>query len=80
MKGYVRRKGDRWYAVTYEGVDPAPGNERRTASTEAPKRHPRLATLPGSRGSGRKSDRGPDLILDDVLQESPSEATVTVPE
>lgn len=30
MKGYVRRKGDRWYAVIYEGVDPATGKERRS--------------------------------------------------
>lgn len=22
MKGYVARKGDRWYAVIYEGLDP----------------------------------------------------------
>jgi hypothetical protein len=30
MKGYVRRKGDRWYAVIYEGVDPTAGKERRS--------------------------------------------------
>lgn len=29
MKGYVARKGNRWYAVIYEGVDPATGRERR---------------------------------------------------
>ena len=29
MKGYVARKGNRWYAVVYEGVDPATGRERR---------------------------------------------------
>lgn len=29
MKGHMRRKGDRWYAVIYEGVDPATGKERR---------------------------------------------------
>jgi integrase len=30
MKGYVTRKGDRWYAVIYEGTDPVTGRERRS--------------------------------------------------
>ena len=30
MKGYVTQKGDRWYAVIYEGVDPVTGRERRS--------------------------------------------------
>ena len=30
MKGYVARKGDRWYAVIYEGTDPITGRERRS--------------------------------------------------
>ena len=30
MKGYVTSKGDRWYAVIYEGLDPVTGKERRT--------------------------------------------------
>ncbi|MFN6120866.1 MAG: tyrosine recombinase XerC, partial [Actinomycetes bacterium] len=29
MKGYVARKGDRYYAVIYEGTDPITGRERR---------------------------------------------------
>ncbi len=29
MKGYVAKKGNRWYAVVYEGVDPVTGRERR---------------------------------------------------
>ena len=29
MKGYVVRKGARWYIVIYEGVDPLTGRERR---------------------------------------------------
>ena len=29
MKGHVTRKGDVWYAVIYEGVDPVTGKERR---------------------------------------------------
>ena len=30
MRGYVARKGDRWYAVIYEGLDPVTGRERRS--------------------------------------------------
>ena len=30
MKGYVSRKGNRWYAVIYEGIDPVTGRERRS--------------------------------------------------
>lgn len=30
MRGYVSRKGDRWYAVVYEGLDPVTGKERRS--------------------------------------------------
>ncbi len=30
MKGYVARKGNRWYAVVYEGTDPVTGRERRS--------------------------------------------------
>ena len=30
MKGYVARKGSRWYAVIYEGIDPITGRERRS--------------------------------------------------
>jgi integrase len=29
MKGHVARKGNRWYAVIYEGTDPVTGKERR---------------------------------------------------
>lgn len=29
MKVYVAQKGNRWYAVVYEGLDPATGRERR---------------------------------------------------
>ena len=30
MRGYVARKGDRWYAVIYEGLDPVTGREQRS--------------------------------------------------
>jgi hypothetical protein len=29
MQGYVARKGHRYYAVIYEGIDPLTGRERR---------------------------------------------------
>ena len=29
MKGYVTQKGDRWYVVIYDGLDPVTGRERR---------------------------------------------------
>ena len=29
VKGYVARKGDRYYAIIYEGIDPITGRERR---------------------------------------------------
>jgi hypothetical protein len=29
MNGYVARKGNRWYAVIYEGLDPVTGREIR---------------------------------------------------
>jgi hypothetical protein len=29
MEGYVGRKGERWYAVIYQGLDPVTGKERR---------------------------------------------------
>lgn len=30
MKGYVARKGNRWYAVISDGLDPVTGRERRS--------------------------------------------------
>src|SRR5438046_539358 len=33
MKGYVAQKGNRWYAVIYDGLDPVTGQERRRASS-----------------------------------------------
>jgi hypothetical protein len=30
MRGYVTQKGNRWYAVIYEGLDPITGRERRS--------------------------------------------------
>lgn len=66
MKGYVRRKGDRWYAVIYEGVDPATGKERRSwhaAGTDRAdaERARSEADGPGERspGSGAATSIGP---------------------
>lgn len=50
MAGHVARKGDRWYAVVYEGTDPQTGRERRrwhpagTDRTAAEELAERLAT------------------------------------
>lgn len=30
MQGYAARKGNRWYAVTYHGLDPVTGREQRS--------------------------------------------------
>ncbi|MEO6629274.1 MAG: hypothetical protein ABIP03_11980 [Aquihabitans sp.] len=30
MKGHIKKRGDRYYAVIYEGLDPVTGKERRT--------------------------------------------------
>jgi hypothetical protein len=29
MHGYVAKKGNRWYAVIYDGINPATGKEQR---------------------------------------------------
>lgn len=60
MKGYVARKGDRWYAVIYEGLDPVTGKERRrwhpagTCRTDAERLAANLAaSLNGRNDNGR---------------------------
>lgn len=61
MNGYVARKGDRWYAVVYEGVDPETGKERRrwvpagADRAEAEDLARRLGTEEEQRRSGRRS-------------------------
>ena len=57
MNGYVRRKGDRWYAVIYEGIDPATGKERRSwhaAGTERADAE-RLASKLAARANSRQA-------------------------
>ena len=58
MKGYVTRKGDRWYAVIYEGIDPSPAGNDAAGTPPAPsaltpsglphdwRRRPTVATTP----------------------------------
>ena len=58
MKGYVTKKGDRWYAVIYEGLDPVTGRERRRWHLVGTDRHEaeRLATRLAAELNGRNDD------------------------
>ena len=50
MNGYVKKRGDRYYAVIYEGRDPVTGRERRSwhpAGTDRPEAE-RLAAKLGA--------------------------------
>jgi len=65
VKGYVAKKGDRWYAVIYEGLDPVTGKERRswhpagTSRQEAERLAARLAAeLNGRNDEGRSLSFG----------------------
>lgn len=60
MKGYVARKGDRWYAVIYGGQDPVTGRERRwhpagTSRIDAERLAASLAAEMNGRDDGRRS-------------------------
>jgi integrase len=61
MKGYVTRKGNRWYAVIYEGLDPITGRERRrwhaagTSRADAERLAERLAKPRNGRNDGARS-------------------------
>lgn len=48
MKGYVARKGDRYYAVIYEGMDPLTGKERRRWHPAGADRPPPRSSQPHS--------------------------------
>lgn len=62
MKGHVTRKGDVWYTVIYEGVDPVTGKERRrwhragTDRAEAEALARRLAAAEAARRNGQRSE------------------------
>lgn len=64
MKGYVARKGDRWYAVIYEGLDPATGKELRRWHPAGTNREDaeRLAASLAAEFNGR-DDRGRSLTF-----------------
>ena len=61
MRGYVARKGDRWYAVVYEGLDPVTGKEKRswhpagTTKEEAERLAARLAAEVNGRNDAVRS-------------------------
>lgn len=65
MRGYTAKKGDRWYAVIYEGIDPVTGRERRSwhaagiDRADAEKLAARLATERNGRNAraGRNTAR-----------------------
>ncbi len=58
MKGYVARKGDRWYAVVYEGLDPVTGREVRRWYPAGADRveAERVATQMAAEANGRNDD------------------------
>lgn len=58
MRGYVVRKGDRWYAVVYEGLDPITGRERRRWYPAGADREEaeRLAERLATEANGRNDD------------------------
>ncbi len=58
MKGYVARKGNRWYAVIYEGVDPVTRRERRTWHAAGSQRADaeRLASKLAAASNGRNDE------------------------
>src|SRR4051794_19894754 len=61
MKGYITHKGNRWYAVIYEGLDPITGRERRrwhaagTSRDEAERLAARLAKQCNGRNDQARS-------------------------
>jgi hypothetical protein len=71
MNGYVARKGNRWYAVIYEGLDPVTGREIRrwhpagTDKASAEKLARRLA-----RELNGPDDRGRGLTFGAFLTET----------
>jgi integrase len=58
MKGYVARKGNRWYAVIYHGLDPITGREQRSWHAAGTDRHTaeKLARTLAAEIVGRNDD------------------------
>ncbi|HEX9762450.1 MAG TPA: N-terminal phage integrase SAM-like domain-containing protein, partial [Acidimicrobiia bacterium] len=68
VKGYVARKGNRWYAVIYEGLDPVTGRERRVWHPAGTSRADaeRLAASLAAASNGR-NDEGRSLTFGTYL-------------
>ena len=68
MKGYIARKGNRWYAVIYEGLDPVTGRERRRWHPAGTSREDaeRLASSLAANLNGR-NDEGRSLTFEAYL-------------
>lgn len=68
MNGYVARKGNRWYAVIYEGLDPVTGRERRRWHPAGTNREDadRLAAILAADLNGR-NDEGRSLTFGTYL-------------
>ncbi len=58
VRGYVARRGDRWYAIVYEGLDPVTGKERRRWHPAGTSREDaeRLAASLAAELNGRQDD------------------------
>ena len=58
MKGYVARKGNCWYAVIDQGLDPVTGRERRRWHTAGTSRADavKLATRLAAQNNGRNDE------------------------
>jgi len=70
MRGYVAHKGDRWYAVIYQGVDPDSGKERRRwipAGTDRSEAEALAAQL-GQEENERRNGHRSELTIGGFLQ------------
>ena len=54
MKGYVAQKGNQFYAVIYEGLDPVTGKEKRTWHPAGPDRSAAEKAGPQARRRDRR--------------------------
>ena len=53
MKGHVKKRGDRYYAVIYEGRDPVTGKERRSWHPDTMQTYQHV--LPGMQADAARS-------------------------
>ena len=67
MAGHVARKGNRWYAVVYDGTDPQTGRQRRRwhpAGTDRQAAEALARQLATSTAERRRAERRPGLTLE----------------